>query len=187
MLACLQVGAGKLMSWFEGVRLACWIDPFLNYITPYITVSLVCTNDYDHPQLQRDQLSVLRSMRLRDPPCPVRVELCKWSMTQETIELLRDLPECADTLDFGAGVYECTWPLVACEYEQVAKCVPSCYTTWCLHWPEEYMSPQHAPLIKSMCAGIEQHRRGLRPVTIVLHGYKGEPVRMGGCVTLRAA
>ncbi len=99
---CAQVGVDRLTAWFKNVRLAPWIDSHSAQMSPYITVLLECITSHGNPQPLREMVSVLHAMTFKDPQWPVRVQLVNWPQTPSTMELLRDLPEWADTIDFGA-------------------------------------------------------------------------------------
>ncbi len=84
----------------------------------------------------RSQLSVLPALRfaptlgtdgLPAGECtPRRAQLCGWSITENVMEALPQLPAWGPCLVFGTTT---TWPLPAVAYKRLASLIPTSYTT----------------------------------------------------------
>ncbi len=97
------------------------------------------------------------------------------SMTCEIMSALHFLPHWASTLDFR----DCTWPLPASEYTELAHCVPTSYTEWHLDRGCDQA------VLDSICVGINERRARLGARPLVVRCTLERLLRVGEHVVLR--
>lgn len=147
-------------------------DPFRVELHHYAHVE-------DQVAALRRLLRVLPHVRLSDDFNWSRgstVAMVQWEMTHKIMRVLQKLPHLTGVLDLS----QCTFPLPASKYAELARCIPTSYTEWRLGEACRF-SHMH-----SICMGLEWHwkRHGLPPLKLVWAGHTGDEEAVGKHVIL---
>ncbi len=180
---CMQAGVLRAAAWLQR-----GIAPGARIVLPCSILDTQVTDGMNSLTLNsiglnalRAKLAFMRSITCTSPRVPsVHIVLSNWPVAHDTMALLRGLPQWSGALHFVTAESRCAWPLPPHAYEQLAACVPTSYTAW------HVTAPMRSRLLKSICAGVERVRQGFEPLEIRVWGYKGEDVRVGQRVVLKA-
>ncbi len=157
----VQAGAERVRSQLQHIQRVCPDRRRRSF-----TVTLQCA---DEPTAQSDtlhaQLSALQALAIEPPKLFdfYKVELQGLPMTHKVMQALRGLPEWTETLDLST----CTWPLAACEYAQLAQCIPTAIRTWGL-------GDLAGPVFESICEGVPAQQEGVNSARSLLLWVEGD-------------
>ncbi len=183
-IVCAQVGAERIAQRLGSLQ---WRDTPMTFKLPMLPVHTDTNTNTDSDQSDTDteehtepdrthvyealtaQLALLRAVQLhrsvdRRFTC-VRLE--GWVMDHPAIEALQGLPA-----DWACGLefdHTCRWPLEPAAYAELAKRVPTAYTSWHVH-----THGLSKGLGQGLCESLEQQRAelpGLGYVRLHVAGY----------------
>lgn len=152
----LQEELSRLRTWVQGAQWQTSLSRPLFNIAYY--------EDHD---LVNAHLSVLQAIKIpgsnpdlastrqRRPLAKLgpRIELIRWRMNHDTMQLLPSLPHWPGYIDLTT----CTWPLVDVTlYKELAQYIPTSYVGWYLG-----LDRSHQAMLASICAGIDEQRGAL--------------------------
>lgn len=164
---CAQDEATRLCDWLTGVQWRVRGDDPLTFLVMYPS-----------PSLAEAQLSVLSAVEPEDADTQkrIRVRLCNWRLTHDTVALLASLPSWSSVLDLRS----CMWGKDAdAAAKQLGLTVPVAYTR--LAFPYGRCRP-----IDSLCEGLNESRAGLElpPIGLSVLDYGVPDAKEGAHVML---